>query len=213
VRRGIALVVDRDQVGRVRLGAGRGVEGVEEDECPLGLRATAENRHALERERNPCEAGAGEEAGAGVGRLNGLRPRRLVLTEIPSGDESPAFLEQLDQRRRDRAPVHARSTLLGQELERTDEPRLLEQLAGPEEPAARRVDTRAFAHRHHGLEHLEAGDVCRRHRHSLLCQSQRRGAEVTPGEPSVLAPERVQPGGDVRGLAHRPTLPLVLLVL
>ena len=38
--------------------------------------------------------------------------------------------------------------------------------------------------------------MCRRHRHSLVCQSQRRGDESRPGEPAVLAPERVEPGGE-----------------
>ena len=123
------------------------------------------------------------------------RPSRGVSTgalhvarvggEVVRGDEAAALARELEQRRADRAVVRARCALGRERLERGDEARLLEQLARLEQRAAGRVHARAFAHRHHRLEHAQAGDV-------------RRPASSTPSRASRSA------GSTSRGHGSRP---------
>src|SRR5215217_9384444 len=71
------------------------------------------------------------------------------------------------QREQGLAERGAPAAFFRDELECPDEARLLEALAGLQQPAARRVDSPALAHRHHRREHLEASRVGREHLDAL----------------------------------------------
>ncbi len=164
---GAAVAVDRDEVGRVRLRSRRAVERCDEREQPLGGRQGAQARQPGERGGDAGEAAAREEAQAEPARLDRLAPRGRVRGEVGASEQAAAFVGEGEQRLADRARVDARRALLGERLERGDEPGLFEPLACPQQRAGRCVHARSFAQREHGREHLEAGRVCRRERHPL----------------------------------------------
>ena len=66
----------------------------------------------------------------GVGDLDRLAPARLVAGEVGARDDAAALVDQREQRLARSTRVDARGALLGERLERRDEARLLEQLAG-----------------------------------------------------------------------------------
>jgi hypothetical protein len=196
-----SLAVDRHQVGGVPAGA-VSVECGEERQRPFRLVQPGERRDSLERRGHFGQTTAGEERRADVGNLDRICPHRLVRLQVVASDHPAAVADELEQGFGDRSPVDARGALLGDQLERPDEPRLLQPLFRPEQPSGGCVNPSAFAHRHHRLEHRQAGDVRRGHWDALVCEPQRRGAKLGPWEAAVGAPERVQPRRDARHCAR-----------
>ena len=156
-----------------------------------------------ERFGHSREPGTREEARPGERDLDGLAPRRAVRREILAGDDAAALVAERQQSLRDRARVDAVRALVAQQLERTHEPGLLEELPVAQERASRRVDARACVERQHRLEHLEAADVCRRHRHAVPREAQRGLDEALPRQPTVRAPQLRHSGRDPRHAAGR----------
>src|SRR4029453_15088344 len=115
--------------------------------------------------------------------------------EIIGGDEPAALLHELKQRVLQR---RASGALLGHELERPSEPRLLQPIARLEQTTLGRVDPRTLAHGHHWREHGEAGGMRRWHLNALACQSHRRLDAPRPGGGGPSAPKLVEPGKDPR---------------
>ena len=107
------------------------------------------------------------------------------------GDETAALAHETEQLLRDRARVGRSGALLGQELERARDARLLEPVTGLEKNAAGRIDPRAFVHRHHRREHREARGLRRLHFDPGAREPQRRRDETWPVESAVGAPELV----------------------
>ena len=114
-----------------------------------------------------------------------------------------ALARELEERRADRAVVRARRAFGGERLERRDEAGLHEQLAGLEQRAAGRVHARAFAQRHHRLEHAQTCDVRGRHRDAAPREFERRLDEPLPRQSAVRLPQRAEPGGHARHRARR----------
>ena len=105
------------------------VERVEQRQRPRGLVEAGEPRKALECGSDARQPAPGQEPRVGVGDLDRLGPHRLVRRQILARDHTVALGHELEQGFRDRAAVDARRALVGDQLERVDEPRLLEPLA------------------------------------------------------------------------------------
>ena len=156
-----------------------------------------------ERLGHAGETGARQHPAPRVGDVHRLRPRRLVALQVGCDERAASLGDEAEQRLGDRPAVDARRPLVAQELERGDEPRLDERVALGEEPSAGCVHACALAHRHHGLEHPQAGDVRSGHRDAVAREPQRGLEERLPGEPSVRAMERVEAGRDAGHGARR----------
>ena len=142
-----------------RAGRRRVVEGVGDVDGSLGLRPSSEGRQPPQRVREVGEAAAGQEAPPGVADLDRFRPDGAVGSQVLPRHEPTPFVHQRQQGLGDRARVRRAGPLLDEQLERADEARLTQPVAGLEQPAAGSVDPPARVHRHHDRQHRQAGRV------------------------------------------------------
>ena len=154
-----------------------------------------------ERLGDAREPGARQHAPAREAHLDGRRPFGPVGVEIRSGQRAVPLADELEQRVRDRARVDRARALVADQLECSDETGLLEPVARVEEPPAGRVEAGAFAHRHHRLEHGQAGGMRGRHRDAVPREAQRGLDERRPGQAPVQARSSASPAGRP-GTAH-----------
>ena len=158
---------------------------------------------ARERVRDAGEARSRQEPDSRVRNVGGRAPARFVCREVVPRDEAAALRHQREQRVGERPPVCAPCALLGKQLEGGDQTGLAKRVAGREQAPTRRVDAGAFVHRHHRLEHREAGRVRGRHRYVRAPQAKRRLDETCPWKPSEALPERAESRGDAGHRARR----------
>ena len=183
-------------------------------------------RRAVERvdERDDASAG-GSPRSAAAGRASSGTPERppRVRKRRPSHGVSTGSLQrgayaarssavsspprssrELEQRRGRSCPCTRRAApSAASDSSAVTSPGCSSTLARFEQRAARRVHARAFAHRHHRLEHREARDVRRRHRDAVAREPQRRLDEPRPRQPAVRVPQLAEPGGHARHRARR----------
>ena len=167
-------------------------------------RRAAGRIEAGKRLADPCEPGSRQHAPVREARLDGSRPLGPVGAEVGRGQHAVALGDQVEQRRGDRSRVDGARALVADQLERGDEPRLVEQIALAEQSPGGRVEASALAHRHHRLEHREA----RRHapRGSATPARASRSAGSTshpPRQSPVGARQRGEPGGQAGHSAGR----------
>src|SRR5512133_1873940 len=107
-------------------------------------------------------------------------------------DKTATLIHQFQQRGSERPLVRALGAFVGEQLECPDEPRLSQPLARLQQLAVRRVDRRALVHRHHRLEHRQAGRVRRRDVDAVAREQQSRLDEPRPRQPPVLGVQRTE---------------------
>ena len=132
---GVAVCIRGDEVRRVCLRAGIRGKTVEQHERALRLRPAVQRREARNRRADRVESYAPEETSARVGDLRRFGPDWPVARQVVPGDGSVPLVDQCHELRSDRTGVDRCRSLLGDRLQRGDEARLLEELAGPQEPA------------------------------------------------------------------------------
>ena len=140
------------------------------------------------------EPAAGQQRDAAELDARPARSRRAsYAVEVLARDEPAALLHQLEQRAPDRPRVE-RSAALRRRAPRAQRTspgcRSVSPSSSSVPPGA--VDLGALVHRHHRLEHRQAGGVRRGHRHRSARKPQRGLDEPRPGQAPVLAPERVR---------------------
>ena len=157
----------------------------------------AERRQARERLGDAGEPGAGQEPVAGPADLGRLLPAGLVALEVAARHGDP--LDTGDEHIGDRPRVRAVRPLGRQELERTGEPGLVEQVAGLERPPRRGVDAPAVRlHREDRRQHGEARGVGGRHRDAAARDPERRLDEPRPRQPAEARVQRSEPARNAR---------------
>ena len=184
-------------------GPSAAVERGDESQQPVGRRQPAQAGQPRERRRNAREPRPAEEAQPEIGDLDRLAPACRVGGEVVSREQPAALAREGQERLGERAAVGGLGSVGGKLVERSRQPRLLEPVAGPEQPPARRVDPRPLVHRVDRREHLEAGGVRRRHRHAFAGEPERRLDEARPRQPAVRAPQGVEAGRHARHRARR----------
>ena len=198
--------VDGAEVGRVLVGSPaveRCCEQAREDEGAAGRRHAVQAGEGRQRVGELREPTARLDADAGVGHLGRLGPLDAVRGQVLGRDEAGALLHQLEQRLGERALVERAGALGGHDLQRGHEPRLVEPVAGLQQPPSRRVHAPALSHRHHRRQHGKAVRVGRRHVDPGSGEPQRRLHEPVPGERPAMPPQLVQARGHAGNGARR----------